>query len=285
MRLITGIAVMALAVSGAGCSGQDVGEGCPAEGCALQEMRTLSYSSPASVLRTMEVAVPDQGGSWPVVIVAHGGGQKRRAVRDWATGIAARGAMAYNVDWPAGGVGNQESAERLACAVRVAVDDAAEHGGDTSRVVFVGHSLGAAVGAAVSLGGSAASEDCAVADGDPLPDAFVGYEGPYDIATVDYENGRVPRIPPGDEAVDPYAQIGGNPDLVVRLLHGDAEDIAWFDTPMFVSEQLATALDDAGYDVELIVVEGGEHDAGKIVEGTPAQRAIVDQVTDLLSTL
>lgn len=285
MRLIAGIAVMALALSGAGCVGQEEVVRCPAGGCPLQEIRTLSYSSPGSVLRTMEVMAPDQAGAWPVVIVAHGGGQKRRAVRDWATGIAARGAMAYNVDWPAGGLGSEESAERLTCAVVVAVDDAFVHGGDTSRVVFVGHSLGATVGAAVSLGGSAASADCAVADGDGLPDAFVGYEGPYDVATVDYANGRVPRDPPDEEAADPYAHIGGNPDLVVRLVHGDAEDIAWFDTPMFVSERFAKALDAAGYDVELIVVEGGEHDAAKIVEGTPAQRAIVDQVSDLLSTL
>lgn len=284
-RLIAGIIVGALVLAGSGCDGGPPRAACPDQGCGLAETRMLSYSDPESVLRTMERLAPEQGGSWPVVVVAHGGYQKRSAVHDWATGIAARGAMTYNVDWPAGAFGNQESAESLACAVRVAVHDAAEHGGDTSRVVFVGHSLGASVGAAVALGGSEVSPDCAVRDGEALPDAFVGYEGPYDVATVDYENGRVPRDPPGDDSADPYVHIGGNPSLVVRLLHGDAEDTAWYDTPMSASEQFLQALDDAGYDAELIVVEGGEHDPDKIVEGTPAQQAIVAQVTELLGTL
>jgi acetyl esterase/lipase len=268
MRLIAGIVVMALALGGAGCSGQDVGAPCPAEGCGLQEMRTLPYTSPASVLRMMEVVTPDQDGSWPVVIVAHGFGQKRRYVRDWATGIAARGAVTYNVDWP---TGSEELAERLACAVRVALDDAANHGADTSRFVFVGHSLGASVGAAVSLGGSTASADCAVADGDALPDAFVGYEGGYDLTEVAPEG-----VPVG---ADPYAQIGGNPDLVLRLLHGDAG----VTVPMSASEDFAQALGDAGYDAELVVVKGGDH--GSLSEGSPAQQAVVDQVTDLLNSL
>lgn len=283
--MIEGIIVGALALAGSGCDSGAPTAACPDQGCGLAETRMLSYSEPESVLRSMALVAPEQGGSWPVVIVAHGAYQRPSAVHDWATGIAARGAMTYNVFWPTGAsaLGNQDSAESLACAVRVAVHDAAEHGGDTSRVVFVGHSLGASVGAAAALAGSEVSPDCAVKDRDALPDAFVGYEGPYDATTVDYENGRVPRDPPGDDSVDPYAHIGGNPGLVVRLLHGDAEDTAWYDVPMSASEQFLQALDDAGYDAELIVVQGGEHDP--IVDGTPAQQAIVDQVTEVLGTL
>jgi dienelactone hydrolase len=284
VRLFSPTIVAVLALCAAGCTGEDAGSGCPTEGCELQETRTLSYSSPASALRTMDVVAPTQDGSWPVVVVAHGAGGTRVEMRDWATGIAEQGAITYNVSWPAGTtLPDQGAAERLACAMRVAAADAADHGADTSRVVFVGHSLGAAVGAAVSLGGAPASGDCAAADGDSLPDAFVGYEGPYDHADIDYLNGAVPRDPPGDEATDPYAQIGGNPKLVVRLLHGDVEDSAWYDVPMNVSEEFAQALTDAGYDAKLTIVEGGDH--APIDEGTPPQQAVVTQVTELLTAL
>ena len=130
---------------------------------------------------------------------------------------------------------------------------------------------GASVGAAVSLGGSAASVDCAVAEGDALPDAFVGYEGSYDGAEAAAEG-----VPVG---ADPYAQIGGNPDLVLRLLHADAG----VTVPLSVSEDFAEALGDAGYDAELVVVKGGDH--GSLSEGSPAQQVNVDQVSDLLNSL
>ena len=151
----------------------------------------MSYSSPASALRTRDVVAPSEDGAWPVFVVAHGTNQRGYDVRDWAIGIAERGAMTYNVDWS--GAMDREAVERLTCAVGVAVADATDHGGDTSRVVFVGHSLGAAVGAAASLGGLPAPADCAVAEGDALPDAFVGYEGPYDATAIDDLNGGVTR--------------------------------------------------------------------------------------------
>jgi dienelactone hydrolase len=270
VRIFSPAVVAVLVLCAAGCTGEDAGSGCPTGGCELQDSRTLSYSSPASQLRMMDVLAPRQDGFWPVVIVAHGGNQRTLDVRDWATGIAQQGAMTYNVSWPAGGTGSREAAQRLTCAVAVAVADAADHAADTSRVVFVGHSLGATVGAAASLGGAPASADCAVTEGDSLPDAFVGYEGPYDIAE-------------GDDAADPYAHIGGNPDLVVRLLHGDVEDTAFYDTPLSVSEAFLEALKDAGYDAELTIVEGGAH--YPIDDGTPAQQAVVAQVTELLTTL
>ncbi|WP_062466312.1 alpha/beta hydrolase [Demequina maris] len=219
-----------------------------------------------------------------MVILAHGSVQHRSAVSDWATGIAAGGALTYNAEWPSGSGPTEEVVASLACAISVAVDDAATHGGDTSRVVYVGHSLGAGIGAAAALGGAPHLDDCTVAaEGDTLPDAFVGYEGPYDVATVDYTNDRAPLDPPGDEAADPYAQIGGNPELMLRLLHGDAEDFSWFDVPLSVSEDFADALSTAGYDAEVVVVEGGEHI--EIWEDTPPQLAVVAQVQELLDEL
>ena len=108
----------------------------------------------------------------------------------------------------------------------------------------------------------------------------MGYEGPYDESTVDYRLDGAPREPPGDESSNPHAQIGNNPDLVVRLLHGNAEDTQWYDVPMSTSASFADALQEAGYDVDVPVVEGANHTA--IHNGTDVQQAIVDHVSDVL---
>ena len=278
-------AMVAVAVLvAAGCEAQDAGPTCPTDGCELTESRTVPYTEPASVLQQMTVVGPTGDGSWPVVILAHGAAQRPSAVSDWATGVAAAGALTYNVAWPSGGGATDEVVGSLACAVSTAVQDAAEHGGDTSRVVFVGHSLGAGIGAAAALGGAPHLDECVVAPGeDTLPGGFVGYEGPYDCARVDYSNDREALDPPGDEAADAFAQVGGNPDLVLRLLHGDAEDFSWFDVPLSVSEAFGAALADAGYDAEVVVVEGGEHI--EIWEGTPPQQAVLAAVAEILDDL
>ncbi|MDN4484500.1 alpha/beta hydrolase [Demequina lignilytica] len=250
----------------------------------MADPRTVPYTDPASVLQDMQVLEPVEDGSWPVVILAHGTAQSRSALKGWATGIAATGAITYNLTWPSGAGPTPEAVENLACAVSAAVADAGRHGGDTSRVVFVGHSLGAGVGAPAVLGGAEHLEDCAVAAGeDTLPNGFVGYEGPYDLASVDYMNDRRAPDPPVDESADAYAAIGGNPDLVVRLLHGDAEDFAWYDVPLGVSEDFVDALAEAGYDAELTVVEGGSH--VEIGHRGPVEPAVIATVSELLADL
>ncbi len=60
------------------------------------------------------------------------------------------------------------------------------------------------------------------------------------------------------------------------------EDFSWFDVPLSVSEDFAAALQEAGYDAE-VVVEGGEHI--EIWEDTPPQQAVVAQVGELLADL
>ncbi len=78
------------------------GDTCLGSGCELTEARTLAYTEPASALRVMEVVAPEDDGSWPVVVLAHGVAQSASAVRDWATGIATEGVITYHLTWPAG---------------------------------------------------------------------------------------------------------------------------------------------------------------------------------------
>ena len=129
----------------------------------------------------------------------------------------------------------------------------------------MGSSAGAATGAVAALAGDDFEGDCVVTDGSALPDALVAFEGPYDYATTVY------RPPAPDhtilkdedpelwEAINPYSHIGRNPDLQVRLVQGNDIDVAWYDVLPQVSVEFHQTLADAGYHVELIVVEGAHH--------------------------
>jgi hypothetical protein len=131
----------------------------------------------------------------------------------------------------------------------------------------VGNSGGAATGAVVAMAGDDFEGECVVTDGSARLDALVGYEGPYDYATTDYlDSDSVWTIsilretdPELWEALNPYSHIGGNPDLQIRLIHGDDIDLRWYDVPPNVSIEFHQALADAGYDVELTIVEGATH--------------------------
>jgi len=212
----------------------------------------------------LDVYIPSEPGPWPVVVVVHGGEQSRSYYAPLAESIASQGAVVYNIDawftFPF-----RSGIERIACAVRFARATAANYGGDPGWITLMGSSAGAATGAVVALAGDDFEGDCVVSDGSALPDALVAFEGPYDYATTVY------RPPAPDhtilkdedpelwEAINPYSHIGRNLDLKVRLVHGDDLDVTWYETPPQVSIEFHQALADAGYDVELIVVEGAHH--------------------------
>jgi acetyl esterase/lipase len=213
----------------------------------------------------LDVHTPSQQGPWPVVVVVHGYSQNRFGFEPLARAIASQGAVVFNID-VAFGVPFLPSIERLACAVRFARARAPDYDGDSNRITLVGNSAGAASGMVVGLAGDDFEGDCIVSDGSALPDALVAYEGPYEFATTNY--GDVvdhtylqQKDPELLEAIDPYSHIGRNPDLQVRLIHGDDWGAFWYDTPLDESVELHQALADAGYDGELIVVDLASHGA------------------------
>jgi acetyl esterase/lipase len=229
---------------------------------ATSVTRNLSYTADES--RQLDVYTPSDPGPWPVVVIIPGASQSRSAYVHLAEAIAFEGAVVYNV-----GVSMYEpfpeATREVACAVRFARTTAADHGGDASRVTLVGHSAGAALGMVVAMAGDDYARDCVVTDGSALVDALVGYEGPFDWATTDYD--VVNLVPLRDDdpeawrAIDPYTHIGGNPDLVVRLVHGDDADVAWYEVPRAVSVEFDQALLEAGYDAELTLLEDAHHGA------------------------
>jgi len=91
---------------------------------------------------------------------------------------------------------------------------------------------------------------------------LVGYEGPNKRATHNDKTESVNLValreedPELWETMDPCTHIGGNPDLVVRLIHGDDTDVDWYEVPRQVSVDLHQAPAEDGYDAELTLLDG-----------------------------
>jgi acetyl esterase/lipase len=226
--------------------------------------RNVHYADVDDRGNELDVYAPSEPGPWPVVVTVHGGGQSRRDMTLIAEAISSQGAVVYNIDvkfiFP-----ELISIEGIACAVRFARATAADYGGDPGRITLVGNSAGATSASVVALAGDNFEGDCVVTDGSALPDVLVAFEGLYDHMTTVY---RAPipdhtvlkdEDPELWEAINPYSQIGRNPDLQVRLVHGVDVDDEWYDIPPEVSIEFYQALADAGYDVELFLVEGSSH--------------------------
>jgi acetyl esterase/lipase len=232
----------------------------------------------------LDVHAPSEPGPWPVVVVVHGLFKNRSSLEPLSEAIASQGAVVYNIDVGYGVPDNTSALERTACAVRFARDTATDCGSDPSWVSLVGHSSGAHHGAAIALAGDDFAADCAVTDASAFVDALVGYEGVYDWATKVYDDsfaylGLKDEDPELWQAVNRYAQIGRNPELQVRLLHGNVPDVEWYDVPLAVTREFHKALAEAEYDVELIVVQRGTHD--DITSDSDVIAFTVEQVMEL----
>lgn len=227
----------------------------------VQETRNTEYTTAGG--KMLDIYSPGGSARWPVVLVVNGVSQGKGRFAPLAEAISAKGAVVFNVDVTMAEPFDT-AISQVACAVRYAHATAADYGGDPSRITLVGNSAGATTGIIVAMTGDDVARDC-VADGPAELDAVVGYEGPYDWATTDYGQVDVSAYESSEPdvwaAVDPYAHLGGNPDLVIRLIHGDDTDVAWYEVPRAVSVDFHQALVDAGYDAEITLVDGASHTA------------------------
>jgi acetyl esterase/lipase len=219
-----------------------------------------------------------------VVVVVHGKFKDRLSLETLSKAIASQGAVVYSIDVGHGTPHLTSALERTACAVRFARDTAPDYGGDPSWVSLVGHSLGGHHGAVIALAGDDFAGGCAVTDASALADAFVAYEGVFDLTTTVYHSsidytGMKNEDPELWSAISPFSHIGRNPELRVRLLHGNVPDVHWSDAPLRVSREFHQALAEAKYDVELTVVQRGTHD--DIISDPAVIALTVEQVMEL----
>jgi hypothetical protein len=250
-------------------------------------LKNIVYANVAGRETRLDVYLPDDTdeADLPVVIVVPGVLQSKFNLMSFAEAIAERGAIVYVPD-----IRNHEfpvtlSVERIGCAVRHARATAEDYGGDPDEITLVGNSMGANTGIIAALDGTAFEGDCAVDEGSATFDKFVGYEGVYHLATAGFDYRWDHRHlkdedPELWQAIDPYSYIGLRPELEIRLIHGVDIDSAWYDIPPEVSEELYQALLDAGYDVEMTLVEDSPHGA-LTATGSDGFDITVEQVMEL----
>lgn len=220
----------------------------------------------------LDVYTSGEPGNWPVVVFLHGYGGNKEGLAATSQAIADQGAVVFTADWPAllpdhAGLRNGSDcravSEVLSCAIRYARSTAADHGGDPSNVTLVGVSAGATFGSWVALtgedldraweefaaarGGPPPQVECAVAEGSADVDAFVGIAGNYD-----YAEPLRKRDPDLWEIISPYANVGQDLGLRIRLLHRIRDSIVSPEHSVDLNDLLVAE----GYDSRLTLFDG-----------------------------
>lgn len=232
----------------------------------------------------IDVYVPAGDSSWPVVVMLHGElrtGEGRRALRPLAEATAEQGAVVFVPEWrsvvgpaereefmndAAGYLADQ--AEDVVCALRFARTEGPRFGGDPESLTLVAFSQSGAIGAAAALWDEEAVEGLGCLPVvDHRPDLFIGLGGDY--RWVDMV-GLLPYTVWARH--NPFALLGANRSLRVRLLHG-AHD---HNVSSVESSLLHSALQRAGYAATLTLIEARHTEL--IDPHHPAGREAVRQI-------
>lgn len=184
-----------------------------------------------------------------------------------AKAVARSGVIVFNADYrgvrPAEQKGWPKAVDDVACAVRFARAHAADYGGDATNLVLVGHSFGGYVGTLVALAGDDFDGDCLVDGGSALPAAWIGISAnclvgvpppPHPLWSTFY-GGDADDKPGVWQKGDPLNHVGGNPGLLVRMIHERDDPIVDLVQPRTLIRELR----EDGYDAALTVLEGNDH--------------------------
>jgi dienelactone hydrolase len=229
----------------------------------------------------MLVFAPDAKGPWPVIVAFHGVGGTAEDMAEIATRLARGGAVVFAPTYWTD-ISTQKGLEQAAidveCGYRFARSIAAEHGGALDLpVTFVGWSLGATAALALGLTEEIdpTGEHVTCFSEVPRPDIIVAMSGCH----YEYEGRQLDFDTSG----------WGNKEADLILIAGekDNECAAW------QSQDAAAALRSAGYDVDLVMLQGANHhapvfhdlqdDQFVVVADDPAGERTVEVILDAIA--
>ena len=250
---------------------------------------------------TLDLYTPSEPANRPVVVYLGGGrGEVKELGLPLVQALAKQGVLAISINYHTMGAkdallhhgrGFREMAETAACAIRFARKSALDRSrGEAAKLCLVGFSLSGGLAAQIALGGDKIEQqweefsvggggpprqvNCEMKEGSLHVDALVGIAGAYD-AFIGYDGkwGRDWLQENDPELWEMfYSMIGKNPDLQIRLIHGEHDRTI----PLENSSAFEAALSDAGYDVELIPFDGSH-----LVRTDLTVKTIMDVLRDL----
>ncbi len=206
------------------------------------------------------VRLPEGEGSFPVVVLVHGGGWvggDPSSMTDLAVYLTDNGLITVNTPYR---LAVEEASfpaavDDVACAVRMA----AALPGSNGSVTVLGHSAGAHLSALVALTGERYGLDCPYPDAGG-PEALIGLAGPYDVdrlglLMLPFFGGGPNVESEAWEAGNPMKLITGDADFSSLIMFGDRDALV---DPSFALD-FHQALVDVGADSTLELVEGARH--------------------------
>lgn len=209
--------------------------------CGAESFEVMTTVVSHESTREISVWSPEAEGPWPIVVAIHGGELDRKDLAVTAEELASRGAVVFAADWQP-----QSIEQDLECGTRYALSVAEEYGGDLDQpFTFIGHSAGGIAALEGGLNEAAYGHEGsyqACLTGRSMPDVIVAISGCYyedpDGRTYPYDISR-------------YA----NDDADLVLIAGKEDQIC----EPWQSQDAAETFRSGGYTVELIEIEGGNH--------------------------
>jgi acetyl esterase/lipase len=202
-----------------------------------------------------DVLAPAGAATLPTVVLLNGGGKlftERRYQAPLAAQLAKRGAVVFLIAYrgmSTGSYSDQDSWSDARCAIRYARAHTADYGGDSGRVVVVGHSQGGLMGLDIAIHPEEEAEAC-LAGGSAIPDAVIALGSPR------------PSIRGASESGPPLWLFSGSEDRP--------------------AEAYAQLLRDAGFDAHARVLPGVTHDG---ITDPAAAPEVVDLIVNALKSI
>ncbi|MEE9228410.1 MAG: alpha/beta hydrolase, partial [Acidimicrobiia bacterium] len=236
----------------------------------LETVKNVSYDE----MNALDVYMPIDGRTARTAVLVLIEAPFRLGFDRLVDALTAEGVAVVIVNWT--GDPSLAAVEGVACAVRFVRVNADSYGVDPERIILIGHSGSASVAALIALGGDHFSDvACEAAGVSALPNAYLGLAGSYDPANHPADP-RLPFLTSDPDlyaALNPVSYLGENPEIEIRLIHGDADEII----PVVSAVSFEKVLRDAGYSVNLTVLEGSGH--GLLVSGSVAEfQVTIDEI-------
>ena len=206
----------------------------------------------------LDVLAPTGAAALPTIVLLPGGPppfEHRRYLEQFAAELARRGAVVFLAAYRSPASGHPEGFRLpdVRCAVRYARSVTAEYGGDATRVVLVGHSVGSDLALQTAVLPEGDTPDC-LAEGDGIPEAVVGLAGFQGVVL----DGAADEGPP------------------MLLAWGTADEVYGEGGP-----ELTEALTAAGFDTDYREFEGVDHPGIVDPEATPGAVDLVFEAVTL----